>query len=352
MPIATPEIYADMLDRAKAGRLRLPGDQRAPRRRRSTPRCAGFADAGSDGIIQVSTGGAEFASGHRASRTWSPARWRWPSSPTWSPRSTRSTSRCTPTTARRTSSTATSARCSRSRRSGSTPGRTPLFQSHMWDGSAVDAGGEPADRRGAARAGGQGPDRPRGRDRRRRRRGGRRRRRDEREALHDARATRCAPPRCSAPARRAATCWPRPSATCTASTSRATSSCARRSSKEIQDAVGARRSAESDKPFDLVFHGGSGSALEEIREARLLRRGQDERRHRHPVRVHPPDRRAHVHQLRRRAEDRRRGRQQEGLRPALLPQGRPRRAWPPASRRPARTCSRPARTPAAISVRR
>ena len=27
MPIATPEIYAEMLDRAKAG-LRLPGDQR------------------------------------------------------------------------------------------------------------------------------------------------------------------------------------------------------------------------------------------------------------------------------------------------------------------------------------
>src|SRR5713101_1152674 len=35
--------------------------------------------------------------------------------------------------------------------------------------------------------------------------------------------------------------------------------------KEIQDAVGARYGR--DKPFDLVFHGGSGSALEEIREA-------------------------------------------------------------------------------------
>jgi fructose-bisphosphate aldolase class II len=35
--------------------------------------------------------------------------------------------------------------------------------------------------------------------------------------------------------------------------------------KEIQDAVGAKYSRE--KPFDLVFHGGSGSALEEIREA-------------------------------------------------------------------------------------
>ena len=35
----------------------------ARRRRRSTPRCKGFADAGSDGIIQFSTGGAEFGSG-------------------------------------------------------------------------------------------------------------------------------------------------------------------------------------------------------------------------------------------------------------------------------------------------
>ena len=35
--------------------------------------------------------------------------------------------------------------------------------------------------------------------------------------------------------------------------------------KEIQDTVGAKYGAQ--KPFDLVFHGGSGSALEEIREA-------------------------------------------------------------------------------------
>jgi fructose-bisphosphate aldolase class II len=34
---------------------------------------------------------------------------------------------------------------------------------------------------------------------------------------------------------------------------------------DIQQAVGAKYG--QDKPFDLVFHGGSGSALEEIREA-------------------------------------------------------------------------------------
>ena len=72
------------------------------------------------------------------------------------------------------------------------------------------------------------------------------------------------------------------------------------------------------KPFDLVFHGGSGSTIEEIHEALELRRRQDEHRHRHAVRVHPADRRPHVQELRRRAEDRRRGRQQEGVRPAPL----------------------------------
>ena len=35
--------------------------------------------------------------------------------------------------------------------------------------------------------------------------------------------------------------------------------------KDIQDAVGQKYG--KDKPFDLVFHGGSGSLLEEIREA-------------------------------------------------------------------------------------
>ena len=70
-----------------------------------------------------------------------------------------------------------------------------------------------------------------------------------------------------------------------------------------------------------------------------LRRGQDERRHRHPVRVHPAGRRPHVHQLRRRAEDRRRGGQQEGLRPAQLhEEGRVRHVASGWSRR-ATTCT-------------
>ena len=34
MPIATPEVYAQMLDRAKQQGFAYPGDQRAPRARR------------------------------------------------------------------------------------------------------------------------------------------------------------------------------------------------------------------------------------------------------------------------------------------------------------------------------
>lgn len=62
MPIATPEVYAEMLDRAKAGRYAFPAINCTSS---STINAAikGFADAGSDGIIQFSTGGAEFGSG-------------------------------------------------------------------------------------------------------------------------------------------------------------------------------------------------------------------------------------------------------------------------------------------------
>ncbi len=62
MPIATPEIYADMLDRAKAGGFAYPAINVTSSETLNAA-LRGFADAGSDGIIQVSTGGAEFASG-------------------------------------------------------------------------------------------------------------------------------------------------------------------------------------------------------------------------------------------------------------------------------------------------
>ena len=62
MPIATPEVYADMLDRAKAGSFAYPAIN-ITSSSTVTAAIRGFAEAGSDGIIQVSTGGAEYASG-------------------------------------------------------------------------------------------------------------------------------------------------------------------------------------------------------------------------------------------------------------------------------------------------
>ncbi len=62
MPIATPEVYADMLDRAKAGSFAYPAINISSSQTLNAA-IRGFADAGSDGIIQVSTGGAEYLSG-------------------------------------------------------------------------------------------------------------------------------------------------------------------------------------------------------------------------------------------------------------------------------------------------
>ena len=77
---------------------------------------------------------------------------------------------------------------------------------------------------------------------------------------------------------------------------------------------------DGSKPFDFVFHGGSGSLKSEIEEA--LRYGvvkmnvdtDTQYAFTRPIAA------SHVHQLRRRAEGRRRGGQQEGLRPAQLPE--------------------------------
>ena len=109
MPIATPEVYAEMLDRAKAGAFAYPAINVTSSQTLNAA-LRGFAEAGSDGIVQVSTGGAEYLSGstvkdmvlgaealaeyaHHGREGLPGAR-----------------SRCTPTTAPRTSSTATCGR--------------------------------------------------------------------------------------------------------------------------------------------------------------------------------------------------------------------------------------------------
>jgi fructose-bisphosphate aldolase, class II len=62
MPIATPESYAEMLDRAKAGAFAYPAIN-VSSSQTLIAAIRGFAEAESDGIVQVSTGGAEYLSG-------------------------------------------------------------------------------------------------------------------------------------------------------------------------------------------------------------------------------------------------------------------------------------------------
>ncbi|QDQ98441.1 class II fructose-bisphosphate aldolase [Tomitella fengzijianii] len=62
MPIATPEVYAEMLGRAKENTFAYPAIN-CTSSETINAAIRGFAEAGSDGIIQFSTGGAEFGSG-------------------------------------------------------------------------------------------------------------------------------------------------------------------------------------------------------------------------------------------------------------------------------------------------
>ncbi|MDR2930217.1 MAG: class II fructose-bisphosphate aldolase [Propionibacteriaceae bacterium] len=62
MPIANPEVYAEMIKRAKDGVYAYPAINVTSSQTLNAA-LAGFAEAGSDGIVQVSTGGAEYASG-------------------------------------------------------------------------------------------------------------------------------------------------------------------------------------------------------------------------------------------------------------------------------------------------
>src|SRR6201994_293894 len=62
MPIATPEIYAQMLDRAKQQGFAYPAINVTSSQTLNAA-LRGFAEAESDGIVQISTGGAEYLSG-------------------------------------------------------------------------------------------------------------------------------------------------------------------------------------------------------------------------------------------------------------------------------------------------
>ncbi len=62
MPIATPDVYREMLDRAKAGKFAYPAVNVTSSQTLHAA-LRGLAEAESDGIVQISTGGAEFLGG-------------------------------------------------------------------------------------------------------------------------------------------------------------------------------------------------------------------------------------------------------------------------------------------------
>ncbi|MBW9207338.1 class II fructose-bisphosphate aldolase [Mumia sp. zg.B53] len=62
MPVATPDVYAEMLDKAKRESFAYPAINVSSSQTLNAA-LAGFAEAESDGIIQISTGGADYLSG-------------------------------------------------------------------------------------------------------------------------------------------------------------------------------------------------------------------------------------------------------------------------------------------------
>jgi fructose-bisphosphate aldolase, class II len=135
MPIATPEIYADMLDRAKAGGFAYPAIN-CTSSETINAALRGFAEAGSDGIIQFSTGGAEFGSGTRVkdmvTGAIALAEFAHVVAAKYPINVALHTDHCPKD--KLDSYVRPLLAISQERVDG---GRPPLFQSHMWDGSAV-----------------------------------------------------------------------------------------------------------------------------------------------------------------------------------------------------------------------
>lgn len=262
MPIATPEVYAEMLNRAKQDGFAFPAINVTSSQTLNAA-LRGFAEAESDGIVQVSTGGAEYLSGSTVKDM------------------------VTGATALAEYARVVAAKypvnialhtdhCPKDKLDGFmrplikisqervARGEEPLFQSHMWDGSAVELtenleiAAELLDECAKARiimemeigvVGGE----------------------------EDGVANEINEKLYTTPGDALATAEAvgvgEKGRYILAATFGNVHGVYKPGSvklrpevlKEIQDAVGAKHG--KDKPFDLVFHGGSGSTLEEIREA-------------------------------------------------------------------------------------
>ncbi len=262
MPIATPEVYAEMLDRAKAGQFAYPAIN-VTSSQSLIAALRGFAEAESDGIIQFSWGGAEFASGQfvkdMVTGAVALAEFANVAAEKYPVNIALHTDHCPLQKLDGFMKPLVDISIERVK-----AGKLPLFQSHMWDGSAIPLGDnltiaeEMLDKCHQANiimeleigvVGGE---------------------EDGIEAKHDAKLYSTPEDGLETAARLGLGERGRYMVAATFGNVHGvykpgnvvlTPSIL----KDIQDAVGAKYGV--DKPFDLVFHGGSGSLLTEIREA-------------------------------------------------------------------------------------
>ncbi|PYY35498.1 class II fructose-bisphosphate aldolase [Curtobacterium sp. MCPF17_011] len=135
MPIATPEQYAEMIDRAKAGKFAYPAVNVSSSQTINAV-LQGLTEAGSDGIIQVTTGGADYFAGqtvkNRAAGALAMAAFAHEVAKNYPITVALHTDHC-PKDALDGFVLPLIAASEEEVRQG----RNPIFQSHMWDGSAV-----------------------------------------------------------------------------------------------------------------------------------------------------------------------------------------------------------------------
>jgi len=135
MPVATPDQYAEMLDRAKTGGFAYPAINVSSSQTINAV-LQGLTEAGSDGIIQVTTGGADYFAGqtvkNRAAGALAFARFATEVAKNYPITVALHTDHC-PKPALETFVLPLIAASEEQVKAGG----NPIFQSHMWDGSAV-----------------------------------------------------------------------------------------------------------------------------------------------------------------------------------------------------------------------
>jgi len=138
MPIATPDKYAEMLDAAKSKGFAFPAINVSSSQTLNAA-LQGFAEAGSDGIIQISTGGAEYLSGptikNMVTGSLAFAAYAAEVAKSYPINVALHTDHCPKDKLDGFVRPLLAASAERVAR-----GEDPLFQSHMWDGSAVPLG--------------------------------------------------------------------------------------------------------------------------------------------------------------------------------------------------------------------